>query len=108
MGMEFMLRRYIYFPLWWQSVIVTLWIAHTYFFDRFMVTPRLVVTSATQRCGKSTLVELIEYFAARPYRVTDSSKAALYDAIDEMRPTVLVDDQEWDKQLPGYIQKRLE
>jgi hypothetical protein len=37
-----------------QSVAVSLWIAHTFLFSRFAVTPRLVIESPVRGCGKTT------------------------------------------------------
>jgi hypothetical protein len=41
-----------------QFVAVSLWIAHTFVYQRFTVTPRLMVTSPVRGCGKTTLLDL--------------------------------------------------
>jgi ElaB/YqjD/DUF883 family membrane-anchored ribosome-binding protein len=43
-----------------QRVALTLWIAHTYIFSRFSVTPRLALLSPVSHCGKSTVLNLID------------------------------------------------
>jgi hypothetical protein len=42
-----------------QFVAVSLWIAHTFVYQRFTVTPRLMVTSPVRGCGKTTLLDLL-------------------------------------------------
>jgi hypothetical protein len=41
-----------------EYVAVALWIIHTHFYDRFMVTPRLVPMSPVRNCGKTTLLDV--------------------------------------------------
>ena len=49
------LQRHLYLTEH-QLVALTLWIAHTFVFDRFSVTPRLAVVSPIKGCGKTTLL----------------------------------------------------
>lgn len=53
------LRRYVWFPVAGQDLIIALWIAHTWFIDGFTSTPYLCVTARTKRAGKTTLLELV-------------------------------------------------
>jgi hypothetical protein len=48
-----------------QFVAVALWIAHTFVYQRFAVTPRLMMTSPVRGCGKTTLLDLHIEEAAR-------------------------------------------
>ena len=45
---------------------IALWIAHTYAFEAGFISPRLAITSATKRCGKSTLVDILAALCSRP------------------------------------------
>jgi hypothetical protein len=57
-GLAAALRRHMILPAG-AAEAVALWVAHTWVYDRFERTPRLTITSATKRCGKSTLMEIL-------------------------------------------------
>jgi hypothetical protein len=42
------------------AVAVALWIMHAYCFDAFTISPRLVITSPEKRCGKTTLLRVVQ------------------------------------------------
>ena len=44
-----------------QRMAVALWILHTHIYNRFTVSPRLVLTSPVRGCGKTTLLVLLEH-----------------------------------------------
>jgi hypothetical protein len=39
--------------------VIALWILHTWLVDKFIVTPRLAVTSPTKGCGKTTVLRFL-------------------------------------------------
>ena len=43
-----------------ESLVIALWILHTYVFDRFSITPRLTLLSPVRGCGKTLLLLRIE------------------------------------------------
>jgi hypothetical protein len=61
-----------------EITTVAAWILHTHVFGRFMVTPRLALTSPVRGCGKTTLLDVISRLAANPSRVDSVTAAALY------------------------------
>jgi hypothetical protein len=61
-----------------QADAVSLWIAHTWVVDATDVTPYLRVNSATKRCGKTRLAEVIACLAQNPRFTTCISTAALF------------------------------
>lgn len=72
---------------------LALWVAHTYVFDAFTVTPRLAFTSATKRCGKTTAQTVVGALVLRPLTAANLTPAVLYRAVAEYWPaTVLVDE----------------
>ena len=73
----FTLKRYLYLTDN-ELVALTLWILHTYVFERFAITPRLFLTSAVRECGKTTVLNLLDWIASCPERHDDPSVAALY------------------------------
>ncbi|MFZ8829101.1 MAG: DUF3631 domain-containing protein, partial [Armatimonadota bacterium] len=61
-----------------QADAVSLWIAHTWVVDATDVTPYLRINSATKRCGKTRLAEVIACLARNPRFTTCISTAALF------------------------------
>jgi hypothetical protein len=75
-----------------QFVAVSLWIVHTFVYQRFTVTPRLTLTSPVRGCGKTTLLDLIEALCLRPLKSDSITAASLYHAVDREHPTLLIDE----------------
>jgi hypothetical protein len=75
-----------------QFVAVSLWIAHTFVYQRFTVTPRLMVTSPVRGCGKTTLLDLLEAMCVRPLKSDSITAASIYHAVDREHPTLLIDE----------------
>lgn len=75
-----------------QLVAVTLWVAHTFVFDRFSHTPRLIVTSPTQGCGKSTLLEIAAALGYHTHLTDNLTVATLFRRIDRDRSAVFIDE----------------
>jgi hypothetical protein len=48
---------------------VTLWILHSHIYDRFMVTPRLVLCSPVRNVGKSTTLDVADGWLAAKVRL---------------------------------------
>jgi hypothetical protein len=75
-----------------QAIAVALWALHTHAFDRFMVSPRLVLRSPTADAGKTTLLDILSRLVSRPEKFDAITTAALYRVIDEKHPTLLLDE----------------
>ena len=75
-----------------QSVAVSLWIVHTFVYQRFTVTPRLMLTSPIRGCGKTTLLDLIEALCMRALKSDSITAAAVYHAVDREHSTLLIDE----------------
>ena len=69
-----------------------LWVIHTYCFDLFDQSPYLSISSPEPRCGKSTLLEVIESIVKQAWNSILPSEAVVYRKIDAMRPTFLLDE----------------
>jgi hypothetical protein len=69
-----------------------LWVVHTYCFDAFTISPRLAITSAVMRCGKTTLLDVLSCLVRRPISTANATAAAIYRLVDKMAPTLLVDE----------------
>jgi len=62
------------------------------------------IESPIRRCGKTTLMTLLSELVNRPEPASNISSPAFYRAIEELRPTLLID--EADTLLPGNAQLR--
>ena len=72
---------------------VALWIVHTWLHDRLEISTFLNVTSATARCGKSLLMEVLGALVLRPLPVSGRiTPAALFRIIERDEPTLLLDE----------------
>jgi hypothetical protein len=69
-----------------------LWVLHAYVFDRFLISPRLGVTSPVKRCGKTTLLDVLGRLAPRALPTANVTAAALFRVVEAYRPTLMVDE----------------
>jgi hypothetical protein len=75
-----------------EYLAIALWIAHTFVFDRFMVSPRLALASPVRRCGKTTALSLLATLCHRDERLDGLTPAAIYRLIDSGKLTLLCDE----------------
>jgi len=74
------------------AVLLALWVAFTYIFERFTFAPYLAITSAVRRCGKSRLLEVLGVLVQDPLFTSRISVAALVRALDADRRVLLLDE----------------
>ena len=87
---------------------VTLWIVVTWIHTRLEISPFLNLTSATKRCGKSLLLEVVGEFVYRQLSVGGKvTSAALFRVIEAHAPTLLLDEADTyfrdDPELRGVV-----
>jgi putative DNA primase/helicase len=75
------------------ATALALWVAHTHVYQRFEHTPRLAIRSPTKRCGKSTLLEVIEATAHRPMQSGSISASGAFRIVESMAPLTLLLDE---------------
>jgi hypothetical protein len=75
-----------------QADAIALWVAHTHAAEAAETTPYLVLTSAEKRSGKTRLLEVLELVVHEPLPTANISDAALFRAIKELGPTLLLDE----------------
>jgi hypothetical protein len=75
-----------------QRLAVALWAIHTHVYDRYMVTPRVVLTSPVRGCGKTTLLDVLGRLVASPQRSDNITAASIYHHTDNVRGTLLLDE----------------
>ena len=93
-----------FFPTRWAAHILACWIVHTYAYELRNVCTYLGIESPIKRCGKTTLMTVISELVNRPEAAANISPPAFFRVIDEMRPTLFID--EADMCLPGNTQLR--
>jgi uncharacterized protein DUF3631 len=71
---------------------VALYAAFTHAYDLFDICPHLFLTSPTKRCGKTTLMRLIERLVPRPLMASNISTASVYRVVEDHRPVLLIDE----------------
>ena len=85
-------RRFIVFPADEHAEAVALWIVHTHAVEAFDFSPYLSINSPLERCGKSTLLDVLKLTAARAWPVVSPSPAVLFRKIEADCPTLLWDE----------------
>jgi putative DNA primase/helicase len=86
-----LLTRFVVLPPWAPETIA-LWILHTYVFEQRDITTYLGIESPVRRCGKTTLLTLLSRLVNRPIVAANVSSSALFRAIEELRPTLMIDE----------------
>jgi hypothetical protein len=85
------LRRFVILPRWGPETLA-LWILHTYAFQLRDVTTYLGIESPAKRCGKTTLLGILAKLVHRPILAANISSTAFFRVIQEMSPTLLMDE----------------
>jgi putative DNA primase/helicase len=86
-----LLTRYVILPEH-AAEALAVWIVHTYAFELRDVTTYVALESPVRRCGKSTLLTVLSRLVNRPLVAANVSPSALYRAIEELRPTLMIDE----------------
>jgi len=71
---------------------VTLWILLTYCYKAFNVLPLLGITSPTKRCGKTTLIEILQGLVSKGLSASSITPAAVFRTVEKCSPTLLIDE----------------
>jgi hypothetical protein len=74
------------------SATIALWCLASYSINSFRIYPKLFITSPEKRCGKSTVLDLIEAFSYKPLIVSNMTPATIYRVIDQEQPTLIIDE----------------
>ena len=71
---------------------ITAWIVLTYCYVAFRILPMLGIISPVKRCGKTTLMEILQALTNKGLTASNISPAAIYRTIEKYEPTLLVDE----------------
>src|SRR5205809_4922989 len=89
--LEHLMRRHVVLPPW-AAETAALWVLHTYAFPLRDVSAYLGVESPEKRCGKTTFLSVLSELANRAVPLANISSPAVYRAIEEKQPTLLIDE----------------
>jgi len=88
-GKEF--EKYIVLPPGAADAL-SLWVLHAWTIDAGDISPFLVLASPTKRCGKTSVLIVLCYLTPRSELASNISSSALFRYVEEMRPTLLIDE----------------
>ena len=83
-----------------EALAIALWILHTHAHDAAANSPILAAKSPEPRCGKTTLLKIIEATAANALPTSNITASAIFRVVHEMTPTLVID--EGDTFLKGH------
>ena len=85
-------RRYIQMSQE-QADALAVWLPYSWIHDKWVTSTFLGITSATRRCGKTTLTSILKALALRPISIsTHTTSPALFRTIEKYSPTVIFDE----------------
>jgi len=84
-------KRFVILPDHADTAL-SLWILFTYLADVARVAPILAAVSPEKRCGKTTLLALLNRLVDRPLTTSNISSSSLFRAVEKWSPTLLIDE----------------
>jgi len=90
--LEALFRRFVILPRDEDFVALALWTLFAHAHDAFIISPILAITSPTKRSAKTRVLEILSHVVPRPLLASHTTAAALFRAINEYCPTVLIDE----------------
>lgn len=101
------LKNHVVFKDGYQITACALWIVATWFVDQFDYAPYLMVSSPLKRCGKSTLMKVIERLSYRPAGGALMSASAVYRMLEKRQRTLIIDEADnfvkYDPEFKGVL-----
>src|SRR6185369_3092624 len=89
--MASLLRLFVVLPTW-AAETLALWTLHTYAFELRDISTYIGIESPTRRCGKTTLLTILAQLVNRPLVAANVSSPSFFRAIEELRPTLMIDE----------------
>ena len=74
------------------AIALAVWVVHTYVFELRDAVAYVAIESPEKRCGKTTLLSVLAGLASKPLIASNITAGALFRAIDEASPTLLIDE----------------
>jgi hypothetical protein len=73
--------------------VIALWVAHTWVYEKFEHSPRLVITSPIARCGKSTLLDILRLLCRRTLKADSLTASGVFRTVQALSPLTLLIDE---------------
>jgi putative DNA primase/helicase len=90
-GLAEIFRRYVVMEDG-AAEALALWTVHAHALDAFVFSPRLAITSAEKRCGKTTLLDVLGCLVPRALQTANATAPAIFRSIELLSPTLLIDE----------------
>jgi putative DNA primase/helicase len=74
------------------DLAIALWILHAHAHDAAAISPILALISPERRCGKTTLLSLLQELTPNSLLAANITAPAVFRAVEAWRPTLLVDE----------------
>ncbi len=74
------------------AVAIALWCVHAHAFEAFYISPRLAIVSPEKRCGKSTLLRVMQPMLPKALSAANITVAAMFRTVEACRPALLIDE----------------
>jgi putative DNA primase/helicase len=84
-------RRYVILPKG-ADIALPLWVLHAWTMDAGDISPLMVLVSPTKRCGKTSVLIVLYFLTPRSELSSNITAPALFRYIEEVRPTLLIDE----------------
>jgi hypothetical protein len=92
-NLEAFINDYLYLPRY-SLLPSVLWAMATHCCEIFSVFPYLGISSPTKGCGKTTFLRCVQLLSHEGKLFTNPSEASLFRIIEELHPTLLIDETE--------------
>ena len=90
-GIAKLLSQFVVLPQWGAETLAS-WVLHTFAFELRDVSTYLAIESPQKRCGKTTLLTVLSELVNRAVVAANISQPAFFRVIEEIRPTLLIDE----------------
>lgn len=84
-------RRYVVMPKGADTALA-LWVMHAWTMNAGEISPFMVLVSPTKRCGKTTVLILLQYMTPKSELASSISSSAIFRYVAEVQPTLLIDE----------------
>jgi len=85
------LKRFVILPPH-AAEALALWVLHTYVFNLRDISTYIGIESSGKGCGKTTLLRVLGKLVQKPVSTANVSPSALFRVIEELQPTLLIDE----------------
>jgi putative DNA primase/helicase len=83
--------RYVILPKH-AAEALALWVVHAWAFDAWDISPFMVIVSPEKRCGKTTVLIILQFLTPRSELASNISASAVFRYVQDERPTLLIDE----------------